>query len=209
LQEDRTAQADRATKIYKDGIARLNEAREEMGLDPVDGEEGEAFYAAPTPKGIEPSSQEMQPSEAEPVPPQLQSVDAVAEEAQEEVKAFRQYAKNAIKRGHPEHIFEFEFKFVPVEQQSDLMARYQIVKNDNGAAQVLEGIKSALQAMDKQPNQPMVIELHQGAQLPPNVTVVNKVDPTPVQITNNQPASKAKKARMVKNSDGSIEIEEA
>jgi hypothetical protein len=55
----------------------------------------------------------------------------------------------------------------------------------------------------------MVIELHQGAQLPPNVTVVNKVDPTPVQITNTQPVSKAKKARMVKNSDGSIEIEEA
>jgi hypothetical protein len=45
----------------------------------------------------------------------------------------------------------------------------------------------------------------------PTVTVVNKVEPTPVNITNTQPvqASKAKKARMVKNSDGSIEIEEA
>ena len=95
---------------------------------------------------------------------------------------------------------------------------------------VLEGIKSALQALDARtiaPSaaQPINIQVHSypadppvvnveaksGDQPAPVVTVINKVEPTPVNVNNAIPAakpSKARKARMVKGDDGSITIEE-
>lgn len=47
LQDDVDAIHDRISLGYKTGIYMLDEAREGVGLDPVGGEEGEAFYTAP------------------------------------------------------------------------------------------------------------------------------------------------------------------
>ena len=47
LQEDVDAVHDRIALGYKTGIYKLDEAREHVGLEPVGGEEGEAFFSAP------------------------------------------------------------------------------------------------------------------------------------------------------------------
>jgi HK97 family phage portal protein len=240
LQEDRTAQVDRAVKMFEKKLATLNESREEMQLDPVDGKEGEQFYKAPEPtvQKVDTNGNETKPNEKNPIPPQLQGAVASSEDRQkekdledEEIKDFRAFAKRRIKEGKAADIFEFEFKYVPVERQEELVAKYNVLKPDNSAALVLDGIKAALQAMDRQPapvqSQPMNITVHSYPQEPPTVnienkssdvnmpaptvTVVNKVEPTPVNITNTQPAqaSKAKKAKLTKRDDGTITIEEA
>ena len=237
LQEDRTAQVNRAVMMFEKRVAKLNEAREEMSLDPIEGDEGESFYEAVTNRSNEPVNAlgETGAIPAQPVPPQLQTPKDKQKQKdleEEEVKDFKAFAKRRIKEGKTADIFEFEFKYVPAEQQSALIARYDAIK-DTGAQQVLEGIKAALSALDKQQPtapaapQPMNITVHSYPQDPPTVnienkssdvnmpaptvTVVNKVEPTPVNITNTQsaPASKAKKAKLTKHDDGSIEIEEA
>lgn len=50
LQEDVEKIHKRAQDDFKAGIVTLNEARETIGLEPVDGEEGDAFYKAPAPQ---------------------------------------------------------------------------------------------------------------------------------------------------------------
>jgi HK97 family phage portal protein len=239
LREDRNAQVTRAVSMYEKKIARLNEAREEIGLDPIDDVAGEEFYKAPEPVQVF-GQQQGDPPKGK-VPPALvpfvdkfqAEADATDQEtlAANEIKDFRAFAKKRIKENKPADIFEFEFKYVPAEDQDELRARYNILKVDDSAAKVLDGIKAALIAMSEQQPapqaQPMNITVHSYPQEPPTVnienksanittpapivTVVNKVEPTPVNITNAPaaPVVKRKKAKLTKHDDGSIEIEEA
>lgn len=234
LNEDRTTQADRATNIYKSGLAKLNEAREEMGLDPLDDELGNQFFNKPA----EPQLEELTGKPKTNAEEDQAAIDQAAANAaqiakdkeleDEEIKDFRAFAKRRIKENKHADILEFEFKYVGADRAALLVAQY--AQNDNGANQILEGIKSALQALDARtiaPSaaQPINIEVHsyptnapivnveaKSADQPaPVVTVINKVEPTPVNVNNTMPATKpakARKARMVKADDGTITIEE-
>jgi HK97 family phage portal protein len=215
LQEDQTAKVDRADKMYKGGWAKKNEARAEAGLDPV--EEGEdEFYKAPTP--IAQNKPDAEPGKTpEQLKPFVDKVQTQAEQdlMKEEEKNFRAFAKRRIKEGHAFDIPEFEFKYLPEDKGIALISQYAVV--DTGAEKVLEGIKSAMDALSKQPApvtqtapQPINIQVHSYPQDPPTVTVVNKVDPAPVTV-NNMPAekAKAKRAKLTKDTDGNITITEA
>lgn len=200
--EDRSEQVKRAVDMYKAGIAKLNEAREEMSLDPVEDGEGEQFYKAPTvgQPADKPEPKDEQPKERTPAEIEMEA---------QETKAFREFARKRIKENKTADIFEFEFKYVPEDKAKELVDKYNPIKPDTtGAALVLEGIKTALLALSeiKEP-QPIIVNVPQ-----PNVTVVNKVEPTPVSVTNSVPAPTAKrmpKAKLIKADDGSITIEEA
>jgi HK97 family phage portal protein len=242
LQEDQTARVDRADKMYKGGWAKLNEARAEAQLDPEDGEEGDQYYKAPSPIGVPKLDKDGNPMENIPpkgqTPEQLKPfAEATREKTQvqqdletEEEKNFRAFAKRRIKEHKAADIPEFEFKYVPEERALALVAQYAVI--DNGASKVLEGIKSAMETLGKQPPaptipQPINIQVHSYPSEPPtvnienkssdvtmpapNVTVVNKVEPTPVQVTNRveQAQAKPKKAKLTKDGNGNITIEEA
>ena len=202
MSEDRSEQVKRAVDMYKAGIAKLNEAREEMSLDPVEDGEGEQFYKAPTvgQPTDKPEPKDEQPKERTPAEIEMEA---------QETKAFREFARKRIKENKTADIFEFEFKYVPEDKAKELVDKYNPIKPDTtGAALVLEGIKAALLALSeiKEP-QPIIVNVPQ-----PNVTVVNKVEPTPVSVTNSVPAPTAKrmpKAKLIKADDGSITIEEA
>lgn len=58
LQEDVNEIHTRSIEGYQASIMTLNEARQPMGLPPVDGEEGDAFYTAPVPEVDEDEPQE-------------------------------------------------------------------------------------------------------------------------------------------------------
>ena len=51
LNEDENVKADTTVKIYRGGLVTLNEAREKLGFEPVDGDEGDQFYSTPSPFG--------------------------------------------------------------------------------------------------------------------------------------------------------------
>jgi HK97 family phage portal protein len=50
LQDDQDAKSTRVSNEYKSGIRKLDEARSSIGLAPIGGEAGEAFFKAPTPQ---------------------------------------------------------------------------------------------------------------------------------------------------------------
>lgn len=73
MQEDIDAIHDRVSLGYKSGIYKLNEARTAVKLEPIDGEEGEAFYQAPQQLNAMPDDN------ADEVPPPKQLTDGKAE----------------------------------------------------------------------------------------------------------------------------------
>lgn len=132
LQEDRSARWTRAVTGYEKRVARLDEAREEAGLEPLGGDEGEAFYevvrvtdqATLTAEGEVDESQPqgaLQPGvkpKALPAPK-----DKAEQEAQaSEEKKFRAFAKRRIKEEKREDIPHYEFKFLPANRQAELIA---------------------------------------------------------------------------------------
>ena len=193
LNEDRTVMADRARGIYKDGVAKLNEAREEMGLDPLDDEEGNQFYKQPAAN----PQQDQQPAapKTSAEDEKAQADQAAANAAQiakdkeledEEVKDFRAFAKRRIKENKHADILEFEFKYVGADRAAALVAQYAPL--NNGADQVLEGIKSALDMMNAQPAapaqtpQPINIQVHSYPQDPPIVNVEARAAEQPAPV---------------------------
>lgn len=234
LNEDRSVMADRASKMYKDGLAKLNEAREEMGLDPVEGEEGEQFYKAPQiavneqqqammdkQNSIDPKNKDKSPA------PKVRTADEVKLQ-DEERKDFRAFAKRRIKENKHTDILEFEFKYIEEEEGKTLIEQY--ARFDTGADKVLEGIKQAIGALEPAQTEPQAINIQVHSyptEAPvvnienkasdvttpaPIVTVVNKVEPTAIKVDNvtNVPEVKrsSKKAKLTKNGDGTIFIEE-
>ena len=132
LQEDQTAKVARAVSMYEKRIAKLNEARKEMGLDPIEGKEGDSFYEA-----VRLSSNQTMDAEGNlmnsvqpPAPPALAPfVDKVQsaadqEAADEEVKKFKEFAKTRIKENKHTDITEYKFKFVAPKQQYELIHQY-------------------------------------------------------------------------------------
>lgn len=116
LSEDRTAQVDRAVNMYTSGVAKLNEAREEIGLDPE--AEGDKFREVSNPlnplldkkpKANDPQKEEATMSQAE------------QDAADAEVKDFRAFAKRRTKEGKISDIPMFEFKYVGPEKAAELV----------------------------------------------------------------------------------------
>lgn len=127
LQEDRTAQVDRADKMYKGKWAKLNEARKEAGLDPIDGEEGNQFYQEPAPVEQPLFEEEEETVDSEEVPPMLPKpkTDEELEAEESEEKKYRSFAKRRIKEGRFDDLREYEFKFLSVERQAKLIKEYE------------------------------------------------------------------------------------
>lgn len=116
LQEDRTEQVNRSVNMYRAGVANKNEAREEVGLDPlIDGNDfyGESNSKLPMPE----------PAEENAVPESMMDKNAVEEmdKIDEEVKHFRLFARRRIKEGKSGDIPLFEFKYVPPHRASELI----------------------------------------------------------------------------------------
>lgn len=127
LQEDRTAQVDRADKMYKGKWARLDEARKEAGLDPIGGEEGEAFYQEPA-QPEEPILSNLDETiDTEEVPPMLPKPrsDEEIEAEESEEKKFRSFAKKRIREGHYADLHQYEFKFLAPDAQKKLIREFE------------------------------------------------------------------------------------
>lgn len=121
LQEDRTAKVERARGMWKDGLAKLNEAREEADLDPVDDEEGDQFYKAPVVGGLLPDKPAEDKPVKNPVAVPKEKTDEEKELEDTEVKAFRAFTKSRIKEKKAGDIPLFEFKHVSDERATELI----------------------------------------------------------------------------------------
>ena len=129
LQEDRTAKVTRADMMYKGKWAKLNEAREEAGLDPVTDEEGGKLFfqesAAPSPFDEEPKEDEelVEGGLVPPMLPEPKSQEQLDLEEAEE-KKYRAFAKRRIKEGKIDDLPEYEFKYIPEKKQAKLIKEY-------------------------------------------------------------------------------------
>lgn len=140
LSEDRDAKVKRASIMYKDRIARLNEARAEMNLDPINEKDpsgkdmGNSFYAAVTVRAPDNVNAEGEVTGAAPVPggPTPTAIPTENKSsfdfAADEVKTFRKFA--AHYRNDPAKLVEFEFKHLSKEDQSILKKAYGAPDND-------------------------------------------------------------------------------
>lgn len=161
LQEDRNQMVERATKLYTSKIATLNEAREEIGLDPDDGERGEGYYddrpaaqmqldanGQPIPPDKSGKLPTNKPGEEKPKePPKEEAQPAKAEKSssilvEQEVMSFRAFAKKRIKEGKVIDIPEYEFKHVDPEHAVALVAMYTAPALISRIDQALESVSS-------------------------------------------------------------------
>ena len=99
LQESTDAVAERVARLFEANLITRNEAREEVGLDPLDGEEGEAFAAATKP--VPPPS----PFGLGQEPPQQQALEEL-----EKAKRFH------LKRRKPGRPFRWEHVPAPLAE---------------------------------------------------------------------------------------------
>lgn len=125
LQEDRNAQVERAIKLYESGVARLNEARKEAMLNPLEGTEGEIRKV-----GQSETAPETLPNQGV-----LDAERENIEPAKEEVTAFRKFAKTRIKEGKRELLATFNFKHLTLDEQSKLLAEFDM--NNMGKSDLL------------------------------------------------------------------------
>lgn len=155
LVENRTEQVKRATELYKSRVGRLNEAREEVHLDPIEGPEGESFYEAVTVRptatatindeGVVDEGGGPQPNigtemPAKPGQPIVKpSPEKIAEE-----KHFRAFAKKRIREGKKNILGAYEFKHHDLDEQRALLLEFGLVP---GADEVLEGIRLGLEGL--------------------------------------------------------------
>jgi HK97 family phage portal protein len=132
LQEDRTAQVSRADMMYKGKWAKLNEARKEAGLDPIEGEEGNMFFQEskePEPDNnpfLENGNTEIVDADdltnkLLPKPKTIEQMDL--EDAEE--KKYRTFAKKRIKENHFDDLREYEFKYLSMDMQKKLIREYE------------------------------------------------------------------------------------
>jgi HK97 family phage portal protein len=123
LQEDRTSQVDRADKMYRGKWARLNEARKEAGLDPIEGEEGEAFYQEATKPEL-PGGETVEGDEVPPMLPEPKKTQEEIDLEDAEEKKYRSFAKRRIREGRFDDLSEYEFKYLPPQRQKELVREF-------------------------------------------------------------------------------------
>lgn len=115
LREDRTEQVNRAVNMYRARIASLNEAREEVDLDPVD--DGDEFDQ-PTP----PTTEQIPETEDADKDEKTKEQDEEQVKAEEdEIKAFRAFARRRVREGKAGDIPLFEFKHVFPDRATELV----------------------------------------------------------------------------------------
>jgi hypothetical protein len=140
MQEDRNDKFTRAVNGYNAKILTLNEAREEVGLDPVP--DGDDF-------GEEPEQPEqMQPTpaiEAEETEPE--NDDKTELQAAEE-KRFRSFAKNRLRENHPADLTAFKFRHTTPARQAELIAEFA-PRPAATADQVIEALRAATEALKR------------------------------------------------------------
>ncbi len=154
LQESRNDMVTRAVSMYEKGLARLNEARIEAGLDPIEGEEGEQFKQAnATPPALQLANDALEkqmdkpaPAPAQPEADEPDEPDEQDEDAQEEIKAFRRFAKTRIKEGKKALLASFEFKHLNLDEQGKLLAEFG-VHQDTELTLLAEALNKAADAM--------------------------------------------------------------
>lgn len=121
LQENRDVMVTRAKTLWESGLATLNEARTECGLDPIETPDGDERNS-----GSAPAEQPM--PEAATEQPEQREPNKAEEEAEAEVKAFRKFAKTRIKENKHALLASFEFKHLSFDQQTALLAEFGINK---------------------------------------------------------------------------------
>ena len=161
LQEDRTAKVSRSVMAFEKRVAKLDEAREEMGLKPVGGDEGDSFYEAVTlrpqqmvnaegevEQGITGAGAQQpgQQPQAKPKPkgveaPQYQT-KAEQDAADAEAKKYLAFAKRRIKEGKDDEIYGYEFKYISEEKQAELIKSLE-------ASKVIKLLERTLDAIEK------------------------------------------------------------
>jgi len=231
LKEDRDAQSKRAVDLYKSKIMKLNEARAELGLAPVD--DGDSFDAtAPAqPFGAPPAIFPDNKDEKESEPKTELSAEQVNEAEKLESKKFIEFAKKRIKAGHREHLYDFEFKLVNADKRAELFAMFDMDADESGG---MKGLADAINKANDLAPAPIfnvtMPPITVNATMPetkasqvtvnvpaPNVTVENTV-PVPsvynvneaptVNVTTPLASPKSRKAKIKKNEDGSFEVNE-
>lgn len=158
MQEDRTARWDRARGAWKDRIVKLNEARKEAGLEPIEGDEGEAFFSADA-QPAQDVNAEVQPGAVAKLPPgekeqpgqerpeqDIPSEDTTEKETANkravEMKAFKKFAANRLQEGKPATVVEFEWKHHSLAEQQVALLQIGIIP---GAAQIIDGMRALLE----------------------------------------------------------------
>lgn len=144
LQEDRSASWNRSIAAAKQNVVTRDEAREEMGLDPIDNEP--IFVGATVRETLTTNTgivgnqqQDLAQSQADlaqenPDAPSASQASAQAgggaaagqnaalKAARDlERRQFRQFAAKRRKEGHPEKLAEFKFKHLPASEQAALL----------------------------------------------------------------------------------------
>jgi HK97 family phage portal protein len=141
LQEDRTAKWDRARGAFDSNLITRDEAREEMGLDPVDEEEQFAADVKPAPaspfvptSGAPGATDTRAPDRATDELPKARSdnsedadededdTDATDAAREAERRKFKAYADKRIKENRADKVQAFKFKYLPRAEQVRVMA---------------------------------------------------------------------------------------
>jgi HK97 family phage portal protein len=160
LQEDRTAKVTRAVNAYEKRVAMLDEAREEMGLKPIGGDDGKSFYEAVTLRPQQEVNAEGEPEQAttgqqtnqpqaKPKPKGVEApqyrTKAEQDAAEAESKKFRAFAKRRVKEGKSLDLYEYEFKYLDESEQKALIAQY----TQADPAHVIDLLERTLDAIEK------------------------------------------------------------
>ncbi len=147
LQEDRTASWARAVSAATAGLVTRDEARAEMGLDPIDEVDvfvgnapapGEETVQAETPEQLKPFTGEAQSPETETETGdeseavELEEDKAEAEPTEDEVaeeKRFKAFAEKRVREGKSSEIEAFRFDYLDATRQAELLAEVGAVSN--------------------------------------------------------------------------------
>jgi hypothetical protein len=231
LKEDRDSQVKRAVELFKAKLVTKNEARDEIGLEPVEGE-GDDFATDPTPAlpfGAAPKAEPTEQPTGE-IPPQL--LQAQEDAKVEEVKKFRKFAKQRIKEGKSAIIPTYDFKYHDLTEQAELLNEFGVMETSykSDLLVLADAINKAANSPQEMPalniTMPdITVHSHLPAQpeakniinVPtPIVNMTNNIPvPSMTNVINEQPApvsvnmpKKSGKAVITKRDDGSFEIEE-
>lgn len=211
LTEDMNAKWTRVIEATKIGLICRDEGREAIDYSPIDNvEEGmderkEVWLnAAADPKQIAVREELQQRNLDNPPkekPQEAEQSEADKEAAESEEKKFRKFARSRVKEGKADVISEWEFKFVSLARQAELLSEFGIVsaiaESDTPAETVtlysqLKRIAQQYRENTTPAPQPVNVTVHipqqaapvvnMSAAQAPDVTV--NVSPTPIEVKN-------------------------
>lgn len=145
LTENRNDKVKRGVEMYEKRVAKLNEARQEIGLDPVQEGDGETWYVAAAIRDQQQLSASGDVVDAPEGAPVAQPQKPKQSDIELEAKQFKAWARKRVKEKRAHLIGSFEFKYVPEDMQEKLLAEFGVVK---GAEQILEAIRLAVGAKE-------------------------------------------------------------